>query len=286
MIRNLVAIKDFPPIIIWYTEQIPDPRTPTWFSLLNAKLRVQVESWYDKKIGYRSQEKRGHSWLPGLERYRRVGELLALHSIGCIKLICAFSETQTRYLSQLGLPVTEIPLGIHSQFGRLMDIPRDVDVVFLGTTQDMRRRKWIPYIEEKLAKFNVKMVIKDGSQERGTSYDEDRTMLLNRSKIMINVMKRSWDDPIFRLLLSCANGAMLLSEKIWQTSLGGFDPKQHFAESVLDRLPDTVLSYLGNETARQKIVNQASEKINQEYTMEIMVGRLVNRLSSTDFRPC
>jgi hypothetical protein len=281
MIHQLKDLSDYPPLIAWYSEQIPNPYTPLWLVSLLSRIRFAMESWYDDHLlPWWDARRSKKAILPGLGRWRRVGEIVYLHSVGRLKLICTFSHTQTRFFKRLGLPAVEIPFGHNPHFGRLLNLPRDLDVVFLGSSNDFRRKRWLPTIEKKLAKSSIKLIIKDGSLARGSCYDEERTHLLNRTKILLNVMKKPWDDPIYRLLLASANGTLLLSEPIWATSRGRFLPDEHFVQCELDQISEKIEYYLRNDSARDPIVQNVSREISEHMTMDRMVADLLQRLAA------
>jgi hypothetical protein len=279
MIRQLRKIRDFPPVVFWYSEQIPSPNTPTRFGRLYCQIRYSMEGWYDEKmVGWVSKPLGGFG-LPGLVRWRRVGELMALCSLGSLRLVGSFSQTQHDFLTRLGLPAVVLPFGYHPHFGRRLNFDREKDIVFLGTVSDLRRKRWMPAIKSELEKKNVKLVIIDGSIERGQYYGEERTRLLNRTKILLNIMKQPWDDPLFRFWLASANGALLLSEPVWQTSLGGLVPNDHIAVCNLEQIAETAVYYLNNESARKAVVERAYTEFVEKSTMEKAVEHLLNQLS-------
>jgi len=170
-------------------------------------------------------------------------------------------------------------MGYHPQFGEWFGgIERDIDVVFLGSTRDKRRHNIILELNDKLHSKGVNFVIKDGSPERGYVFGQERTLLLNRSKIMLNIMRQPWDDPVFRLLLAAPNGAMLLSEKLLTTSMGPFQPGEHFAMSNLENIVEAIEYYISNNEERSKIARNAFEFVTKELTMRNMARRILMAL--------
>jgi hypothetical protein len=171
-----------------------------------------------------------------------------------------------------------LPFGYHPDFGRNLNLPRDNDVLFLGTTSDARRKRIFPILEKAFAEKDIRLRIIDGSPKSGTYYADDRTQLLNRTKILLNVVKQPWDNHIFRLLLASANGTMLLSEPVWEKSQWNYRPGVHFVSCELEMMAETARSYLNDETARLAIVNRAHADIVQESGMTQMAGLLLDRL--------
>lgn len=286
LVRRLKSLPDAPPLIVWYSEQVPNPQLPAWLARMLCKLRYATESWYDQRWLVR-QAGQGSSSpaAPGFDRWRRVGELLALHTSGRLRLVCTFSQTHTNFLQELGLPAVTLPFGYHPDFGEDLQMPRDIEVLFLGSTRDARRRRLFPAIQDQFDKRGIQLQIVDGSPARGAAFGEERTRLLNRTRIFMNLMKQPWDDPSFRLLLAAANGAMLLSEPVMDTSLGRFSAGVHFAACELNQLAETAAHYLQEEPARLEITAQAAEDIVQGNRMESMAARLLERLEAKDRVP-
>lgn len=245
--------------------------------------RYFAESWYDEKLaGWISSLSRKKLLAPSFPRWRRVGELLALKETKRLGLVCTFCQTQTDFLRGLGLPVMVLPFGYHSDFGRNLNLPRENDVLFLGTTNDARRKRIFPILQKAFAEKDIRLRIIDGNPNTGTYFADDRTQLLNRTKILLNVVKQPWDNHIFRMLLASANGTMLMSEPVWEKSRWNYIPGVHFVSCELEHMAESARSYLNDEPARLAIVNRAHIDTVEEWSMTQMAGRLLNRLKDLD----
>jgi len=272
------------PVFVWFTEQVPWPSSPRALVYPIAKLRYFLDRiCYAQLVPARVRQRCFvATLLRRAGRFRALGEMLALKQYGVLRLIGAFSETNVRFLWRHGLPATNIPMGYHQAFGERLGLDRDIDVVFLGSTRDQRRRRVIAQLEEQLTEKGVRTVVKDGSLERGSAFDRDRTILLNRSRIMLNVMRQPWDDLVFRLLLAAPNGAMLLSERLLPTSTGPFTPDAHFAVADLPNMVDAVRFYLAEDRERQRIVERAYSFVTETLTMGRMASAAVRALGFHD----
>ena len=280
VITQLRGVSRVPPIVFWLTEQLPKPS----LNLRMAKLLARGRFAYEN---YTNELSKWSGWGGSLQRltdragrFRIVGELLELHRFSSLKLelVCTFSETNREFLSRLGLPVVHIPMGYHKSLGADLKLARDVDVVFLGSTRDSRRRELVTVLEKTMTSRKIRFVIKDGSKERGSVHGEDRMNLLNRSKIMLNIMRQPWDDLVYRELLAAPNRAMVVSESLIPTALGPFYPNAHFAMAELDQLVDTITHFLKHDEERHIITNSAYDFVTKEMTMENMVGLLLDEL--------
>jgi hypothetical protein len=272
-----------PPVLVWLTEQVPDPRgRPTGgiaWQAAAARWRFRLEMLGGRAKGLHADPPATvQTVLRRAGRLRILGELLALRDLGCLTLIAAFTETNAAYLRRHGLPAVVIPMGGHASFGRPMGLPRDIDVVFLGTLRDRRRAGIIRKLQRDLDRRGLALTIRDGSPARGYAYGTERIVLLNRAKIMLNVMRQPWDDGVHRMLLAAPNGAMVVSEPIIPSSWGPFRPGVDFVMAPHAALADTIARYVADDDARQAIASQACNRVNSQLTMRGMVERVLTEL--------
>jgi hypothetical protein len=164
-------------------------------------------------------------------------------------------------------------MGYSPSFGHLTGAGRDIDVAFIGSTRDKRRGPLIAELTRQFADAGLNVVVKDGSPQRGYVFGSERTELLNRTKILLSIMRQPWDDPIFRLLLAAPNGAMVLSEPVRDG--GPFVPGRHFAVAPLDRIVVAAKHYLRAEEERQAIASAAHQLVTNELTMVAMARRFL-----------
>ncbi|MBV9849098.1 MAG: glycosyltransferase [Armatimonadetes bacterium] len=265
-VERLKAMPHVPPVIVWFTEQTPSPRWPAALLRPAAQARYALESRFAPQIGSKAG------------RLRALGELLALQQSGRLVRAFTFTETNRRALNRLGLPATVVPMGYGPMFGQDLGLERDVDVVFLGSARDSRRGPMLRRLERQLAACGVRFVIKDGSPERGHVFGQERTRLLNRAKIMLNLMRQPWDDPVFRILLAAPNGAMLLSEALLPASRGPYRAGEHFAMAADGDVAGAVRHYLARDVERRRIAEAARDFVTTDQTMGRMAGRILQTL--------
>lgn len=270
-IKYLEMHQDKTPLIYWFTESIPSPTWPRMLAGLLAKFRYRI----DGPI-YRTKTFPLRSSLPELGRLRAFGEMLYLYKAKRLTLLVTPTEHRASYFRDLGLPAISLSMGYAPIFGRDLAKTRDIDVIFIGSTRDRRRGKIIMELKRKLGNIGVSMVIKDGSQQHGYAFGDQRTMLLNRSKIALNIMRQPWDSFVYRTLISSANKAMVLSEPMLDP--GPFSLGEHFAESEISKLAEAVRYYLENSQERERIATSAHQYVTKDLTMERMVKQLLTIL--------
>ena len=295
-----------PPVLVWLTEQLADPRGPYRAQTIAARLRFGLESlsWpavvrrqpplgsagvppaSDRAGGTPALPSSGARLSPSVAaallrragRLRILGELLALRDLGCLALVAAFTETNAGCLWRHGLPAAVAPMGYHPSYGGPLGLERDIDVVFLGTLRDRRRTGIVRRLQRDLDRRGIALTLRDGSASHGYAYGEVRTVLLNRAKIMLNIMRQPWDDGIHRMLLAAPNGAMVVSEPIIATSWGPFRPDVHFVMAPHDRLAETIARYLADADARRTIAGRAYDSVVNGLTMRAAAERVLEAL--------
>lgn len=257
-VERLESLDSALPVVIWYTEQCPPPHWPRGLTCVLARARYEIEA---------ATVRRGRRLANRAGRLRALGEVLELQRRGRLRRLAVFTEAHRAYFARFGLPVCTVPLGHHPSLGERLDLRRDVDVVFLGTTVDRRRRALISRLETELAARRLSFEIHDGSPRRGYCFDAARTVLLNRARIFLNLMRQPWDDPVHRMLLAAANGALLLSEPLAPDNVGPFEIGTHLIAAGIGGLAETAAHYASSSADRDRIAGQASAFATRELTI-------------------
>jgi hypothetical protein len=185
-------------------------------------------------------------------------------------IFCTIPARQ-QFLQSRGISAHYAPLGYHPIMGRRLNCQRDIDALFIGNTTDCRRRS----IMEDLRKNLYSKRITLHSAERGCFGDE-RTALLNRAAISLNVPKVPWEVAGLRFLMSMACGAMVISEQIEDPT--PYTPGVHFVQVGLSDIPDAIEYYLNNREERNRIVDAAYNYITRELTMENSIMKILREV--------
>jgi len=172
------------------------------------------------------------------------------------------------YLAEHGIDAELVPVGYHPSYGRLLDIERDIDVLFLGEHRVRRRRRILGSL--RAAGIDVVAL---GSQSPTKGYwGEARTMLLNRTRILLH-LPRYPGHLSDRLLMGMATGALVVSEPMVRPQ--PFEPGVHYVECTADRLAETVRAYLEDEEARRGLADAAHRFVTEELTLDRTYARLL-----------
>jgi spore maturation protein CgeB len=148
-----------------------------------------------------------------------------------------------------------------------MGLERDVDVAFLGNAMAPRRQRLLPGLFNELAERGIQVVAEDHI------YGDARNELLNRTRILLNVLRAPQDFVGQRFLLGSANKALVISEPVRDSS--PFVPGQHIVVASLDRLADEIEFYLSNESRREEIADRAYRFVCEELAITKMVGLIL-----------
>jgi hypothetical protein len=173
------------------------------------------------------------------------------------------------YLARHGLTAHFVPLGYHPLWGRDLGIDRDIDVLFLGAVRASGRRGAVTGTLRSLERLGYRTA----AVSRGHHLDK-RIELLNRARVVFNLVKYPWEYPGMRLLMSTSCGALVVSNEAHSTQpyRAGCD----FVTTDISGAAGVIRHYLDDESARQAFVREAQKRLIGELTMEQSVGTILN----------
>jgi hypothetical protein len=177
-----------------------------------------------------------------------------------------------QFLERFDVPSQFVPFGHVSHLGRwLGEQPRDIDVLFLGRLSS-RRRIQIRRLERTLraAGFNLKVIT-------GNCYGDERTQLLNRTKILLNIHKFPWEFPGIRLLMGMSCRALIVSEPAPDTQ--PYQDGVHLVLSPAAQLGETLIRYLQNPSCREAITERAYQFATGEMALGTRLARALSDLA-------
>ena len=191
-----------------------------------------------------------------------------------------FTSTLPRqhFLSGRGIPAGFAPVGHHDAWGHDLGQERDVDVLFLGRFRKSRRRILLAEIRKQLAASDIRLVTIDRE-----CFGRRRTALLNRTRILLNLLKFPWDHPGMRMLAAMGCGAMVVSERCSDTA--PYRDHEHFMAADPDELVDAVVYYVQHESERAEIARRAFDFVSQELTMHAVLSKFMDVVTQRDLTP-
>lgn len=264
----------------WNTEGVPNPRIP-WLILAPT---CAFRTWVDHLNDIDTLWSRSLlaippiSWINGhMFRFRIVGDIFYAHRKGWIDLLVDFSELYAEFRRRHGVPVMVVPWGTspdwHSDFG----LERDIDVLWMGKRRNRRRSRLLDRVREQLSKAGVEMYVVDG-EEHPFIFGEDRTRLLNRAKITLN-LKTVWYDNVFatRFHMAAGNRSLVVSES-FVPHYSVYKEGVHYVSADPDDLADVILHYLMHEEDRRRIVENAYQLVTTELTLANGVKTIMEKV--------
>jgi hypothetical protein len=243
------------------TEQLPRPDLPEWFRYPVGKARSWAERVAFRKTS--DQQWRVSPYLKGLlgkaARYRYYGDLFWMRNQGLLTVLAVWSYWTADFLRARGFDPLVLTGGFQQDWGRKLELERDIPVLWIGKPGSNRRARLIRSLREQLRERGVEMMVVDG-QEQPFVFGEKRTVLLNRTKVVVNLLREKWDDNSMRYALASYNGALVVSEPTLPHTL--HQPGIHLVTAPLDQLAGTICHYLEHEEERQRIVENAYQLLN------------------------
>lgn len=252
-----------PIFIFWQIEPLPNPLLPNWLAASLGKFRSKAERLaYERNVENEWHLMSRRRWVTTRGyRFRYCGDLLWMQSQGILTLLVNGSPTNGAYLRELGLDPYRPPSPSYREgWGADLKLERDVPVLWLGKSATRRRKRNIQRVRRDLDELGIELLVVDGF-ENPYIFGEARTRLLNRTCIVLNLLRKQWDSNAARFQLAALNHALVVSEPLQHHT--GFTPGEHFVEAPVTDLARTIQYYLNNDQERQQVANRAYELIKQ-----------------------
>ena len=176
------------------------------------------------------------------------------------------------FFESKGIKSHLLPVGWHEEWGYALERQRDIDVVFLGHIKDGKRTR--------ANRLRIVNETAAGLKKRGYSmqiveqfcYGKERTELLNRTKVVLDVARTPWDLPGMRLIMSMACGALVVTS--YMGNPYPFTADQHLVQSPSPSLADRIAYYLEHEDQRKAITIRASQHL-KKMKLNIQLKKII-----------
>jgi hypothetical protein len=213
-------------------------------------------------------------------RFRYFGELRWLRRTGLLTVLAATSRWMADFLTRRGLPATVAYFGTHPSWGADLGLERDIDVLWLGKVGSDRRQTLLRQIRPELERRGIKMMLVDGV-EHPYVFGHDRTVLLNRSKIVLNLLREPWDNHSLRFFLAAPNRALVVSEPTLPHL--PYQAGVHFVSAPASELPDLIARYCQQVDERRRIVDQMQCYTLAELTVAKGLSKVIAAVAGTEW---
>jgi hypothetical protein len=250
--------KDARPVVAaMIAEPLPPPKQsglPRWSGLNAAEIaKILLRDWRRTDM------------------YSNARTLRSVMRDGLIDHLFVLGGEQEEYAAEQGYPAHRYDYGYHPNFGNLMGLERDIDVLFIGETRQRRRRKLLARLRDSGIDVTVR-----GSWHptEGALWGEERTRMLNRTKIVVHLQRYPGKVASKRYVLAMANGAMVVSEPSYRPD--PFVDGEHFVSATIDEMPGVIRRYLESVEERNRITEVAHRFVTRELTWPRTMDRVVS----------
>jgi hypothetical protein len=265
-----------PAFVLWMSEQLPNPNLPEWVRYWGGLLRSRAERWAFRQVA--PGEWRVKPWWRWLTtrayRFRYYGDLYWFQRQGILSVLPVSSPVKLEFLRARGFDPFTIPTSFRYEWGTELKLERDIPVLWLGKIATARRRRLLQRVRKELKERGVEMLVIDGI-ENPYIFDDERTILLNRTKIVLNLLRESWDNNSMRYALASINRALIVTEPTLPHT--PFKPGEHLVEVPIEKMAETICHYLSHEEDRRRIVENAYQLITKD-SQEDVVARILEQV--------
>lgn len=157
--------------------------------------------------------------------------------------------------------------------GHDLKVTRDIDVLFLGVSDDGRRKGAIAYLRKRGVAIAAM-----GHPDDPAFWGPQRTALINRAKIFLNVYRSPGQLSGLRMLLAMANKSLVVSEPVYRPE--PFVPGRHYVSSTFEDMPEVIERYLRSDAERQAITEEAFSFVTERLRMEDSVKKILELIES------
>jgi glycosyltransferase involved in cell wall biosynthesis len=236
-----------PPVVVMFGEPLPPPRASgisRWSSLNKAEIaKILLRDWRATDI------------------YSNERTLRRLMKEGLADILFVIGGEQEEYAAENGYGAIRFEYGYHPNFGDLMGLERDIDVLFLGETRPRRRRKFL----DQLRRDGVDVTVRGSWHAKSEAlWGAERTRFLNRTKILVHLQRYPGKVASKRFVLAMANGAFVISEPSYRPD--PFVPGKHFISARVEEMPDLIRHYLAHPEEMAAITSEAHRFVTEELT--------------------
>jgi hypothetical protein len=269
-----------PLLVHWNTEGVPDLRMP-W---LLTRMIASGRSWLDRiryKIERRFWSENGRtpplSFLDSrMLRFRYVGDYYHAFGKGILNILSDSSAIYSEIHSSCGLPTIFAPWGASPTWYENLNLERDVDVLWMGSRVSKRRQALIDGVRNELQKHGVEVYMAD-NVENPFIFGEERTQLLNRAKITLNITRTWYDDNFSRFALAIPNRSLVVSEPML-SHCPAYEAGVHYVAAEPEELAQTILFYLEHPAERERIVEKAYCLVTSSLTFHNSIKRIMQEV--------
>jgi hypothetical protein len=194
--------------------------------------------------------------------------VVGLSKSGAVDLLVVSSGSAQEFLATRGVTSSVVPLGSIPSDGHDLGLPRDIDVLLLANLDVPRRKRIIRHLRRR----GVPLVAL-GDWNNPEYFGEPRTLLLNRTRILLNIPRHSGLLSGRTMILGMANKALVVAEPVYRPD--PYRPGVHYVSAEVADLPDVLARHLDAPDEHAPIVEAAYRFVHEELTFERSVARIL-----------
>lgn len=253
--RQLAATpkSERPFVVVWHAEPLPLPKA--------AGL-----PWPRLHLGEIVQILRCNP--DATDVYTNYFRLRSLARKGLPDLLIVSTPGGYEFLAERGIFAHWVPLGYDPSSGYNLGLPRDINVLFIGALDIPRRNRLIRRLRQQGIALSAV-----GSWSDSAYWGENRTQLLNRTKIVLNLQRYPGQFSGMRFILGMTNMALVVSEPVYHPA--PYVPGKHYVSAPIAEMPQVIRYYLAHDDEREAIASEGHRLVTQELTMARSVSRIL-----------
>jgi hypothetical protein len=215
-----------------------------------------------------------------MAKFRYLGEYIYALKHGHLDLLFESSLLHANLYRKHGTPVDFIPWGTSPDWYSDLKLERDIDVIWFGKGRTRQRSRLLRKIINELSNQGISTYVAD-NVENPFIYGEQRTHLLNRAKITLN-LSPTWYDPgfPFRFHLAAANKSLVISDP-FLPHFPIYREGQHYISVPKEDLTPTIIEYLDRDEKRGPIVENAYNLVTRELTLSKSIKTIMDSVERT-----
>jgi hypothetical protein len=256
----------WPRFIWWLNENPIDWRVPRLVAAMGGRARLLLDDVWERRPAALGDAPPPRLLQKG-HRFRIYGELMWAHRHGLLDVLAVTSARRVEWLRTLGIEAIHVPTAYGPGYGRDLGLTRDIPVAWIGIGNQggiwaERRVRLLNRIKADLAVRGV--TVHHWFAGLG---GEERTTVLNRTKVLLNLLQHPQDFTGHRLILGAANKALVASEPMVDSE--PMQPGRHMIQAPVGELADRIVYYLEREDERRRITEAAYELATTRLTMPL-----------------
>ena len=267
-----------PLLVHWNDEGMPDLRLP-WPILAGLG---RLRSWIGRQL--QAPQPTVLARLPGLKgmdrrmmRFSYLGDYFYAHQQGWLSLLVDQSKIYAALRSAHGLPTLAVPWGAIPAWSADLGLERDIDVLWMGARASRRRSALLDQVRGDLRRRGIEMYVAD-NEEHPFIFGEERTRMLNRAKVTLNLTRTWYDDNFLRFSIVLPNRSLLISEPLL-AHCADYIAGTHYVAAPAAQLGETIAHYVTHAAERQRIVDNAYRLVTETVTLKNSVARIMAALT-------